>query len=227
MPKLVWDEVGKREFETGTSKGVLFPQGPTGAYGEGVAWSGLVSVKQSPDGAEETPVYADNIKYLSLLSAENFKGTIDAITYPEEFEACDGSAELVADSGVYAGQQERKPFGLVYSTVVGNDTQGIDYGEKIHIIYNAKVSPSERAYETINETPSALTFSWAFSTIPASVEGTLLKRPTAHLTIDTTKADETALAALRDAIYGTASTPSELPSIAEILTMFTPAPVTP
>ena len=166
MPRLTWDAVGERLYETGTKKGVVFVQNDAGVFGAGVAWNGLTSVKQSPDGAEETPIYADDIKYLSLSSAENFKGTIEAYTYPEEFAACDGSAEVVALSGVYAGQQERKTFAMVYSTVVGNDVQGNDYGEKLHIVYNAKVSPSERAYETINDTPAALTFSWGFTTIP-------------------------------------------------------------
>ena len=161
MVKLQWDQVGQRLYETGTSKGVLFVQNDSGAYGTGVAWNGLQSVKKANDGAEATPLYADNMKYIELMSAENLKGSIDAYTYPEEFEACDGSAAV--NPGVYVGQQTRKPFGLVYSTIVGNDTKGNRYGEKLHIIYNAKVSPTERAYETVNEDPTALTFSWEFS----------------------------------------------------------------
>lgn len=224
MVKIAWDVVGKREYETGTSKGVLFPQQANGSYGVGVPWSGLTSVKQSPDGAEETPFYADNIKYAAMMSAENFKGTIEAFTYPEEFELCDGSAEILADSGVYAGQQERQPFGLVYSTVLGNDTLGNDYGEKIHVVYNAKVSPSERSYETINETPSAITFSWGFTTTPVSVDDVpALKRPTAHITINSTKVTPAKMTAIRDLIYGTASTEPTMPTLAELLTILTPA----
>ena len=174
MVKLLWDQAGERVYETGTSKGVLFVQDETGAYGTGVAWNGLVSVKKSPDGAEETPVYADNMKYLSLFSAENLKGSIDAFTYPEEFEECDGSAQV--HPGVYVGQQTRKPFGLAWTTIVGNDTQGNAYGEKIHIIYNSKVSPAERAYETVNESPSTITFSWNFTTTPVDLPLTLTHR---------------------------------------------------
>lgn len=224
MVKLAWDKIGERQYETGTSKGVLFLQDATGAYLPGVPWSGLTSVKQSPDGAEETPVYANNVKYLSLFSAENFKGTIEALTYPEEFALCDGSAEILANSGVYAGQQERKPFGLVYSTVVGNDTIGNEYGEKIHVIYNAKVSPSERPYETINDTPAAMTFSWAFTTTPVSVDDVpALKRPTAYVSIDSTKVAPAKFAAIKDLIYGTASTESEMPTLAELLTILNAA----
>ena len=225
MPKLKWDEISKRLYETGTSKGVLYPQNPiTGAYEKGVAWNGLVSVKQAPDGAEEQPIYADNIKYLSMFSAENFKGTIDAFTYPEEFEACDGSAEIVADSGVYASQQERRAFGFVYSTVLGNDTQGDAYGEKIHIIYNAKVSPSARDYETVNETPNAMTFSWGFVTTPVAVDGIpLLKRPTSHITIDTTKVAPAKLTAITEKLYGSASGEPTLPTLAELMTILNAA----
>ena len=225
MPKLKWDEISKRLYETGTSKGVLYPQNPaTGAYEKGVAWNGLVSVKQAPDGAEEQPIYADNIKYLSMFSAENFKGTIDAFTYPEEFEACDGSAEIVADSGVYASQQERRAFGFVYSTVLGNDTQGDAYGEKIHIIYNAKVSPSARDYETVNETPNAMTFSWGFVTTPIAVDGIpLLKRPTSHITIDTTKVAPAKLTAITEKLYGSASGEPTLPTLAELMTILNAA----
>lgn len=224
MVKLAWDKIGERQYETGTSKGVLFLQDDTGAYLPGVPWSGLTSVKQSPDGAEETPVYANNAKYLSLLSAENFKGTIEALTYPEEFALCDGSAEILANSGVYAGQQERKPFGLVYSTIVGNDTVGNEFGEKIHVIYNAKVSPSERAYETVNDTPAAMTFSWGFTTTPVSVDDVpALKRPTAYVSIDSTKVAAPKFAAIKDLIYGTASTESEMPTLAELLTILNAA----
>ena len=157
MSKLVWDAVGERLYETGTSNGVLFVQDAKGGYPVGVAWNGLISAKQSPDGAEPNDIYADNMKYLSLTSAENFKGSIEAYTYPEEFAQCDGSA--AAAPGVYLGQQPRKPFALVYSTIVGNDTEYEAHGEKLHIIYNAKASPSERSYETVGDTPNALTFS--------------------------------------------------------------------
>lgn len=222
MPKLQWDKIGERVYETGTSKGVLFLQDDTGTYEEGVAWSGLTSVKQSPDGAEESPIYADNIKYLSMFSVENFKGSIDAYTYPEEFARADGSAEIVADSGVYAGQQNRTGFGFVYSTVVGNDTVGNDYGEKIHIIYNAKVAPSERSYETINDSPAAITFSWSFTTTPVSVDNIpVLKRPTAYISVDSTKVDPAKFAALQDTLYGTETEPATLPTLEELVTMFT------
>lgn len=224
MAKLVWDKVGERQYETGTKRGALFIQDNTGAYGVGVAWNGLTSVKQSPDGAEETPIYADDIKYLSLFSAENFKGSIDAYTYPEEFEACNGSSEILADSGVYAGQQERKSFGLVYTTVVGNDTMGNDYGEKLHIIYNAKASPSERSYETINDTPAAITFSWNFTTTPVSVDDIpALKRPTAYISVDSTKVDPAKFQSIKDLVYGTEAEEPSLPTIAEILAIVTAA----
>lgn len=223
MPKLTWDESGQRIYETGTSKGVLFPQGPTGAYEAGVAWNGLQSVKKSPDGAEETPLYANNKKYLSLFSAENLKGSIDAYTYPDEFEACDGSAAI--QPGVYVGQQTRQPFGLAYSTIVGNDTQGNAYGEKIHLIYNTKVSPSERAYETINEDPDAITFSWEYTTTPNDLADIGLD-PSAGIIISKTAVSPTAWTALTDALYGTATVPSRLPSIQEVITMTEP-PVAP
>ena len=227
MAKLVWDAVGTREYETGTSKGVLFVQDNTGAHAPGVPWNGLVSVKQSPEGGEPTDIYADNIKYLSLQSAENLKGSIDAYTYPDEFAECDGSAELIANTGVYAGQQTRRQFGLVYSTVIGNDTAGNDYGEKIHIIYNAKVSPSERAYETINDSPSAITFSWSFSTTPASVDDVPgILKPTAYVSIDSTKVNPQHLAAIKDLIYGTDSEPATMPTLAELMTILNVVPTT-
>ena len=216
MVKLLWDQAGERVYETGTSKGVLFVQDETGAYGTGVAWNGLVSVKKSPDGAEETPVYADNMKYLSLFSAENLKGSIDAFTYPEEFEECDGSAQV--HPGVYVGQQTRKPFGLAWTTIVGNDTQGNAYGEKIHIIYNSKVSPAERAYETVNESPSTITFSWNFTTTPVDLSAINLD-PSAGIVIDKTQVSAAAWTALTDKLYGTATGTSTLPSIQEVITL--------
>lgn len=221
MVKLKWDEIGKREYETGTSKGVLFPQLETGEYDTGVAWSGLVAVKQSPDGAEETPIYADNIKYLSLMSAENFKGSIEAFTYPEEFEACDGSKAI--GEGVYAGQQNREQFGLVYSTIVGNDTLGNAYGEKMHFIYNARVSPSARDYETVNDTPDAITFSWEFTTTPVAVDDIdILDNPTAYIVADSTKMAAGKMDELKEMVYG-ATEESKMPTIDEIITLVTEA----
>lgn len=219
MPKLVWDQVGQRLYETGTSKGVLFVQNSLGVYGEGVAWNGLVSVKKSPDGAEESAQYADNMKYLSLYSAENLKGSIDAFTYPDEFEECDGSAAV--HPGVYVGQQSRAQFGLAYSTIVGNDTLGNRYGEKIHLIYNAKVSPTERAYETVNEDPTALTFSWEFTTTPVDLSDVGLE-PSAGITISRHEVSETAWKALTDILYGTAELPSRLPTIQEVIELTEP-----
>ena len=216
MSRLQWDQVGQRLYETGTSKGVLFVQDNLGAYGTGVAWNGLISVKKSNDGAEENAIYADNMKYLSLMSAENLKGSIDAYTYPEEFETCDGSAEV--NPGVYVGQQTRVPFGMAWSTIVGNDTQGNAYGEKIHIIYNAKVSPAERAYETVNEDPEALTFSWEYTTTPNDLSDIGLE-PSAGIVVSKSQVSAAAWTALTDVIYGKANTPSRLPSIQEVIAM--------
>lgn len=216
MAKLVWDQVGERLYETGTGNGILFTQAALGGYNAGVAWNGLSAVKQSPDGAEETPIFADNSKYLGLTSAENFKGTIEAYTYPDEFAACDGSAEVVP--GVYLGQQPRVPFGMAYSTIVGNDVLGNDYGEKIHIIYGAKVAPSERAYETVNNDPSALTFSWAFTTVPVTVAAAGFK-PTAYFCADSTKLTAAKFQAIKDLLHGTATIPSKLPTIDELITL--------
>lgn len=218
MVKLVWDESGKRLYETGTNQGALYVQNALGGYEEGVAWNGLVAVRQSPDGAEETPIYADNIKYLAMQSAENFKGTVEAYTYPDEFGECDGSAEVA--SGVHVGQQTRKAFGLVYSTIVGNDTLGNDYGEKLHVIYNAKVAPSERAYETLNDTPNAITFSWEFSTTPVSIAKEGIK-PSAYLTFDSTKMDAGKFKAIKDKLYGTEALEATLPTPDELITLAT------
>ena len=221
MAKLVWDQAGQRLYETGTSKGALFVQQSDGTYGDGVAWNGLVSVKKSPDGAEESPQYADNMKYLSLFSAENLKGSIDAFTYPEEFEACDGSAAV--NPGVYVGQQTRVPFGLAYTTIVGNDTQGNAYGEKLHLIYNAKVSPSERAYETVNEDPTALTFSWEYTTTPVDLSDIGLE-PSAGITISKTEVGEVKYKAVLDLVYGTESVEAKLPTIQEVIALTQPTP---
>lgn len=220
--KLRWDQVGERLYETGTSKGVLFVQDELGAYQDGVAWSGLVSVKKSPDGAEETALYADNMKYLSLTSAENLKGSIDAFTYPVEFETCDGSAPV--NPGVYVGQQSRTPFGMAYSTIVGNDTQGNRFGEKIHLLYNAKVAPAERAYETVNEDPNALTFSWEYTTTPVDLSDVGLD-PAAGIVISKHEVSAAAWTALTDAIHGTETVPAHLPTIQEVIAMTEPAVV--
>jgi hypothetical protein len=223
MPKLLWDQVGQRLYETGTAKGVLFRQDTTGAYEAGVAWNGLVSVKKSNDGAEANPIYADNMKYLELMSAENLKGSIDAYTYPDEFEACDGSAAV--HPGVYVGQQARVPFGLAWSTIVGNDTQGNAYGEKIHLVYNAKVAPAERAYETINEDPSAITFSWEYSTTPVDLSDIGLD-PSAGIVVSRSEVSPAAWTALTDALYGTDAEEARLPSIQEVIAMTDPGTTT-
>lgn len=219
MAKLVWDQAGERTYETGTSKGVLFTQNKLGTYETGVAWNGLISVKKSNDGAEESALYADNMKYLSLMSAENYKGSIDAYTYPEEFEACDGSA--VVQPGLYVGQQTRVPFALAWSTIVGNDTEGNAYGEKIHIAYNLKVSPSERAYETVNDDPEAITFSWDFSSTPVDLSDIDME-PSAGITVSKTEVDPETWEALQDMLYGTLEEEPTLPSIQDVVTLLTP-----
>lgn len=217
MSKLTWDEVGERQYETGVDRGVLFVNdGTTGAYGAGVPWNGLTTVTESPSGAESNPQYADNIKYLDLTSAEEFGATVEAFTYPPEFAVCDGSAELAA--GIIIGQQARKPFGLAYRTKLGNDTQGDEYGYKIHLVYGAKAAPSEKAYATINDSPEALTFSWELTTSPVSVPGF---KPTAILTIDSTLVDAAALVNLEDRLYGTAGTDPTLPLPQEVMDLFT------
>lgn len=214
--KLTWDQTGNRLYETGTSKGVLFVQGAGGVYEKGVSWNGLVSVKKSNDGAEPTPLFADNKKYLELMSAENLKGSIDAFTYPEEFEACDGSAAV--NPGVYVGQQTRVPFGLAWSTIVGNDVQGNAFGEKIHIVYNAKVSPAAREYETVNDDPSALTFSWDFTTNPCDLSDIGLE-PSAGIVIAKHEVTPAAWTALTDKLYGTATGEPTLPTIQEVIAL--------
>ena len=198
MAKLVWDESGKRVYETGVRNGVLYVQGAEGAYGNGVAWNGLTAVTESPSGAEPTALYADDIKYLELFSAEEFGATIEAYTYPEEFEACDGSASL--GTGVTIGQQDRKAFGICYRTVVGNDVKGNEHGYKLHLVYGAKAKPSEKAYATVNDSPEAVTFSWEVTTTPVNVAGF---KPTASVTIDSTKIQPDKLKAIEDKLYGT------------------------
>ena len=216
MAKLVWDESGKRVYETGVRNGVLYVQGENGEYQKGVAWNGLTAVTESPSGAEPTALYADDIKYLELFSAEEFGATIEAYTYPEEFEACDGSASL--GTGVTIGQQDRKAFGLCYRTVVGNDVKGNENGYKLHLIYGAKAKPSEKAYQTVNDSPEAITFSWEVSTTPVNVTGF---KPTASITIDSTKLEAGKLKSIEDKLYGTASEEPTLPLPDEIKQIIT------
>ena len=214
MAKIEWDKTGERLYETGVKNGVLYVQ-EGGAYPKGVAWNGLTAVTESPSGAEATPLYADDIKYLNLLSTEEFGATIEAYTYPDEFAACDGSAALA--DGVMIGQQPRKAFGLCYRTTIGNDTEGNDHGYKLHIIYGALAAPSEKAYATINDSPEAITFSWEITTTPVNVTGA---KPTASSTIDSTKADPGKLAELEKKLYGDAQTEATLPLPDEIKTLF-------
>lgn len=214
MSKLVWDSTGDRLYETGVKNGVLYPIDEAGTYSKGVAWNGLTAVTESPSGAESNPLYADDIKYLDLRSVEEFGGTIEAYMYPDEFAECDGSAELAA--GVKIGQQKRKVFGLCYRTTLGNDVKGDDYGYKLHIVYGAVASPSERGYTTMNDSPEAITMSWEFTTTPVSVEGF---RPTAHLEIDSTKANAEKLTALEAILYGANETEARLPLPDEIATL--------
>ena len=218
MSKIVWDAIGEHTFETGVRNGVLYLQGAEGTYNKGVAWNGLTSVSESPEGAEATDLYADDIKYLTLMSAENFKATIEAYTYPTEFEECDGSATIA--KGVVIGQQPRKPFGLCYRTSIGNDTDGNEHGYKLHIVYGCQASPSEKQYSTINDSPEAITFSWEVNTTPVNVNG---KKPTATLIIDSTKADKAKLTALEAILYGSEQEEPRLPLPDEIATLMTTA----
>lgn len=217
MAKIVWDQTGERLYETGVRNGVLYVQ-ESGAYPKGVAWNGLTAVTESPSGAEASPLYADDIKYLNLISNEEFGATIEAYTYPDEFAECDGSASLA--TGVMIGQQARKTFGLCYRTTIGNDTDGNDHGYKLHIIYGALAAPSEKAYATINDSPEAITFSWEITTTPVNVTGA---KPTASITIDSTKADPTKLADLEKILYGDTESEARLPLPDEIKTLMTPA----
>ena len=216
MTKLQWDAVGERFYETGTKHGVLFPKNTDGSYAKGVAWNGLTGVTESPSGAEETKLWADDMKYLSLRSAEEFGATVEAYTYPDEFAECDGSAAL--GQGVYIGQQVRKGFSMSYQTVLGNDAAGDSYGYKLHIIYNATVTPSEKSYSTINDSPEAITFSWELSTSPISFGDN--HRPSAYLTIDSSKCDPDILAQIEDKLYGTENSESALPTPEWILGLF-------
>ena len=211
MSKLVWDQSGKRLYETGVDHGVLYPIQTGGVYSKGVAWNGLTAVTESPSGADVNDIYADNMKYLGLVGAEKFGATVEAYTYPDEFAECDGSVELV--KGATIGQQNRKVFGMVYRTVIGNDVDGNEHGYKLHLIYGATAAPSEQAYNTINEDPEAITFSWELSTTPVNVTG---HKPTASLTIDSTKADPTKLAELEKILFGDTETEPRLPLPDEI-----------
>lgn len=213
--KLVWDEIGERFYETGVKNGVLYPMGSNGGYSKGVAWNGLISVTESPSGAEPNPIYADDMKYLTLISVEEFGATIEAYTYPEEFAICDGSAAL--EPGVMIGQQPRRAFGLCYRTALGNDVDGEEYGYKLHIIYGALASPSEKAYQTINDSPEAITFSWELTTTPVAVTGF---KPTASLTIESTSVESANLEALETILYGSEGVDPRLPMPDEIKTLF-------
>lgn len=218
MTALIWDGVGERMYETGVDHGVLYLQNPSGIYDTGFAWNGLVTVTESPTGAEATALYADNIKYLNIQSVEEFGATVEAYTYPDEFAECDGSA--TPEPGVLVGQQPRRPFGLSYRTRMGNDVEGTAYGYKLHLIYGAVAAPSEKAYSTINDTPEAITFSWEVSTTPASVTGLA---PTASLVIDSTQVAEADLAELEDMLYGTVGSDPMLPTPDDVIAIFAAA----
>lgn len=212
MARLQWDKIGERFFEAGVEKGVLYVQNTDGTYNKGVAWNGLTGVNVSPSGAEPTKLWANNAQYGTVLSQEELGATIEAYTYPDEFGVCDGSAELAP--GVHVGQQTRKPFALTYVTKIGNDVQSLDHGYKIHIIYGALAAPSEKDYQTINESPDAITFSWEVTTTPVDVPGF---KPTAYLTIDSTAVDSEILKVIEDSLYGTDSTEPELLMPADII----------
>ncbi|QEQ93515.1 major tail protein [Streptomyces phage GirlPower] len=220
MTQLTWDKSGERFYETGVDRGVLYIPDSQGAYVSGYAWNGLTTVTESPSGAESNPQYADNIKYLNLISAEEFGGTIEAFTYPDEFGQCDGTA--APTPGVLVGQQSRKTFGLSYRTKLGNDLDGQDHGYKLHLVYGALAAPSEKAYATVNDSPEAITFSWEFTTTPVEV-GQIAGvdyKPTATLTIDSTKVDAGALDTLEEFLYGTEGTDPSLPDPATVIAMF-------
>jgi hypothetical protein len=225
MGPLTWDQVGQRFYETGVDKGVLYLPNAQGVYVEGYAWNGLTTVTESPSGADASPQYADNIKYLNLVAAEEFGGTIEAFTYPDEFAQCDGTA--TPHAGVYLGQQGRRVFGMSYRSRRGNDTEGTDHGYKLHLVYGALAAPSEKAYATINDSPEAITFSWDFSTTPVPVTvagaGGAELKPTALITIDSTKVDDAALTALETELYGTPTAAPSLPLPDEVIGMFAAA----
>lgn len=210
--KIKWDEAGKKFYETGIDRGVLYPQDAEGKYTQGFAWNGLIGVDESPSGAEPTPLYADNIKYLNLMSVEEFGATIEAYTYPDEFEACDGTASL--GEGITVGQQPRKLFGLAYRTLIGNDVDMDAHGYKIHLVYGAQASPSAKSYQTVNDSPEAITFSWEITTTPVEIEG---YKPSASVVIDSTKIDAEHLLAIETILYGDDDeTEGRLPTPAEL-----------
>lgn len=214
MSKLKWDQIGERLYETGVDKVVLFPMESTGQYGAGVAWNGISAVNESPSGAEPTALYANNGKYINLISNEDFAATIEAFMYPDEFEECDGSKEIAP--GVVIGQQKRKVFGLSYRTLLGNDVDGNDHGYKLHIVYGCLAAPSENNHSTVNDSPEAGTMSWSVSTTPVEVADA---KPTATVTIDSTKADKAKLKKLEDMLYGTDEVESKLPLPAEVISV--------
>ena len=213
---LVWDETGKKLFETGVSNVALYPQDTTGVYGAGVAWNGVTNISESPSGAEATTLWANNGKYLNLYSVEEYASSIEAYTYPDEFAECDGSAEIV--KGVSIGQQTRKSFGLAYKTLIGSDTDGNDHGYKLHLVYGCKAAPSERSHATVNDSPEALSFSWEISTTPVSVTG---HKPTAYVEIDSTKVDPAKLAAFEKILFGSDTAAARLPLPDEVAELFT------
>ena len=215
---LVWDETGKKLFETGVSNVALYPQDTTGVYGTGVAWNGVTNISESPSGAEATTLWANNGKYLNLYSVEEYASSIEAYTYPDEFAECDGSAEIA--KGVSIGQQTRKSFGLAYKTLVGSDTDGNDHGYKLHLVYGCKAAPSERSHATVNDSPEALSFSWEISTTPVSVTG---HKPTASVEIDSTKVDPAKLAAFEKILFGSDTAAARLPLPDEVATHFAAA----
>ena len=218
MARLTWDNTGEHYYETGVRKGVLYIPDAQGAYSTGVAWNGLTAVNENHDGGEANPLYADDIKYLNLMSNEDFKATVEAYTYPDEFAECDGSAALA--TGVMIGQQKRKSFGLSYQTRIGNDVDGTDLGYKIHIVYGCMAAPTDKSYSTSNDSPEAITFSWEVSTTPVDIPN---HKPSATIVIDSTKADATKLAALEEILYGSASASARLPMPSEIIELFTAA----
>lgn len=212
--KLVWDNVGERFYETGVKNCALYLQNTDGSYPKGVAWNGISAINESPSGAEASPIYADDTKYLNLISNEELSASIEAYTYPDEFSECDGSAEIA--TGITIGQQPRKAFGLAYKTTLGNDIVGNEYGYKLHLLYGCKAAPSEKAYSTINDSPEAITFSWEISTTPVNVKGF---KPTSNLTIDSSKVNPEKLAALEAILFGSESAEARLPLPDEIITL--------
>lgn len=215
MARLEWDKTGEHFYETGVKQVVLYPMSGT-TYGKGVAWNGVTSIEESPSGADFNAIYADDIKYLNIQGAEEFGATIGAYTYPDEFAECDGEATVTGAAGLTIGQQARKPFGLCYRTTLGNDTEGIEYGYKLHIVYGARVTPSGKSYSTINDSPEPAEMSWEMNTTPVSVTG---MKPTSILKIDSTKVDATKLKALEDVLYGADETEARLPLPDEVISM--------